>query len=138
MRWGRGQAGGGLGLVMQRHAILARDEVAVDTRRNRMSWKIMPLAVLLAASPAAAQELAARGHALLSEMCASCHAIEKTGASPHPAAPPFRVISRRLDIDDLYVKLREGLSSGHRDMPTFRFTREDARAARAYLRAVAE
>ena len=103
-----------------------------------MSWKIMPLAVLLAASPAAAQELAARGHALLSEMCASCHAIEKDGASPHPAAPPFRVISRRFDIDDLYEKLREGLSSGHRDMPTFRFTREDARAVRAYLREIAE
>jgi len=31
-----------------------------------MSWKIMLLAVLPAASPAAAQELAARGHALLS------------------------------------------------------------------------
>ena len=103
-----------------------------------MSWKIMLFAVLLAASPAAAQELAARGHALLSEMCASCHAIEKSGASPHPAAPPFRVISRRFDIDDLYEKLREGLSSGHRDMPTFRFTREDARAVRAYLREIAE
>ena len=103
-----------------------------------MSWKIILLAVLLAASPAAAQELAARGHALLSEMCASCHAIEKSGASPHPAAPPFRVISRRFDIDDLYEKLREGLSSGHRDMPTFRFTREDARAVRAYLREIAE
>jgi len=103
-----------------------------------MSWKIMLLAVLLVASPAAAQELAARGHALLSEMCASCHAIEKSGASPHPAAPPFRVISRRFEIDDLYEKLREGLSSGHRDMPTFRFTREDARAVRAYLREIAE
>ena len=103
-----------------------------------MSWKIILLAVLLAASPATAQELAARGHALLSEMCASCHAIEKSGASPHPGAPPFRVISRRFDIDDLYEKLREGLSSGHRDMPTFRFTREDARAVRAYLREIAE
>ena len=103
-----------------------------------MSSRILTIAVLLAASSAAAQDLAARGHALLSEMCASCHAIEKSGASPHPAAPPFRVISRRFDIDDLYEKLREGLSSGHRDMPTFRFTREDARAVRAYLREIAE
>jgi mono/diheme cytochrome c family protein len=71
-------------------------------------------------------------------MCASCHAIEKTGTSPHPGAPPFRIISRRLDIDDLYEKLREGLSSGHRDMPTVRFTHEDARGVRAYLRAIAE
>jgi mono/diheme cytochrome c family protein len=98
--------------------------------------RFLPLAVLLATSPAAAQELAARGHRLLSEMCASCHAIEKSGASPHPAAPPLRIISRRLNINDLYEKLREGLSSGHRDMPTFRFTREDARAVRAYLRKI--
>ena len=103
-----------------------------------MSSKILPFAVLLATSPVAAQELAARGYTLLSEMCASCHAIEKSGASPHPAAPPFRIISRRLDIGDLYEKLREGLSSGHRDMPSFRFTREDARAVRAYLRIIAE
>ena len=103
-----------------------------------MRSKILPFAVLLATSPVAAQELAARGHTLLSEMCASCHAIEKSGASPHPAAPPFRIISRRLDIGDLYEKLREGLSSGHRDMPTFRFTREDARAVRAYLRIIEE
>jgi cytochrome c len=103
-----------------------------------VSLKILPLAVLLATSPAAAQELAARGHTLLSEMCASCHAIEKSGASPHPAAPPLRTISRRLDINDLSEKLREGLSSGHRDMPTFRFPREDARAVRAYLRMIEE
>ena len=70
-------------------------------------------------------------------MCASCHAIATSGASPHPAAPPFRIIGRRIDIDDLYDKLREGLSSGHRDMPTFRFTREDARAVRVYLRTIA-
>jgi cytochrome c len=67
-------------------------------------------------------------------MCAACRAIERTSASPHPAAPPFRTISRRLDVDDLYDRLREGLSSGHRDMPTFRFTR----AVRAYLRTIEE
>ena len=108
------------------------------TRRDKVSSKLLPLALVLSVSPAAAQDLAARGHALLSEMCASCHAIEKSGASPHAAAPPFRIISRRFDIDDLYEKLRDGLASGHRDMPSFRFTREDARAVRAYLREIAE
>jgi mono/diheme cytochrome c family protein len=97
------------------------------------------LALLLAGlAPAAGQEREARGEALLTEMCASCHAIGKTGASPNAAAPPFRIISRRMDLDDLYERLREGLSSGHRDMPTFRFTREDARAVRAYLRSIEE
>jgi cytochrome c len=90
------------------------------------------------ASSAAAQELVARGRALVVEMCASCHAIEASGASPHPAAPPFRRLSRRLDIDDLYDRLREGLSAGHRDMPAFRFSRDDARAIRAYLHAIEE
>ena len=103
-----------------------------------MRSKILSLALLLAGTPAAAQELAARGHALLSEMCAACHAIGTSDASPHPAAPAFRIISRRFEIDDLYEKLREGFSSGHRDMPAFRFTREDARAVRAYLRTIAE
>ena len=62
----------------------------------------------------------------------SCYREERR--KPTPGAPPLRTISRRLDINDLYERLREGLSSGHRDMPTFRFTREDARAVRAYLR----
>jgi hypothetical protein len=33
-------------------------------------------------------------------------------------------------------RLREGLMSGHPDMPTFRFTREDARAFVLYLRSI--
>ena len=86
--------------------------------------------------PAAAQDRIARGRALLTQMCSSCHAVGTRGASPNPAAPAFRIISRRMDLDDLYERLREGLSSGHRDMPTFRFSREDARAVRAYLRTI--
>jgi hypothetical protein len=30
-------------------------------------------------------------------------------------------------MDELMVRMREGLSSGHRDMPMFRFSREDGR-----------
>jgi mono/diheme cytochrome c family protein len=92
----------------------------------------------LASSAASAQELAARGHKLLSEMCASCHAIERSGASPHPAAPPFRRLSRRLDLESFSDRLREGLLAGHRDMPAFRFSRDDARAIRAYLLSIDE
>ena len=33
-------------------------------------------------------------------------------------------------------QLREGLTVGHPDMPTFRFTREDARAFLLYLRSI--
>jgi hypothetical protein len=39
-------------------------------------------------------------------------------------------LTAALTLDEL----REGLASGHPDMPTFRFSREDARALTAYLR----
>jgi mono/diheme cytochrome c family protein len=94
--------------------------------------------ICAASSSAPAQTLAERGHKLLSEMCASCHAVGKTGASPHPAAPPFRRLSRRLNIDELSDRLREGLIAGHRDMPAFRFGRADARAIHAYLLSIEE
>jgi cytochrome c len=98
---------------------------------------VLAVVLLLAGlGPAAAQGRVARGKALLTEMCASCHAVGTRGASPNPAAPAFRIISRRMELNELYERLRDGLSSGHRDMPTFRFTREDARAVRAYLRTI--
>lgn len=74
-----------------------------------------------------------RGRALLAEHCAGCHAMDRTGPSPLPAAPAFRTIGDRLDLDDLFERMRERLSSGHKEMPTFRFDREDARAIRSYL-----
>ncbi len=81
--------------------------------------------------------LAKRGAALAERMCGSCHAVGRTDQSPHIGAPPFRNLNRRLDIDAFMQRLREGLTSGHPDMPTFRFARQDARAFVAYLRAIA-
>jgi cytochrome c len=95
-------------------------------------------AVILGGGIATASERTERGRALLEQHCGSCHAIEKIGRSPHREAPPFRHISRRYDIDVIAAKLREGLVSYHRDMPDFRFSREDARAAGAYLRSIQE
>ena len=69
-------------------------------------------------------------------MCAECHAIGKVGKSPHRAAPAFRDLDRRLDLDMLVERMQEGLMSGHRDMPMFRFSRDDARAAASYLRSI--
>jgi cytochrome c len=86
-----------------------------------------------------AQETDARnekGKLLAENLCAACHAIGETGNSPHPSAPPFRTLEQRLDLDSFVVRLRENLTSGHPDMPTFRFTRDDARALVAYLRSI--
>ena len=86
-----------------------------------------------------AQETDARsekGKLLAENLCAGCHAIDKTGNSPHPSAPPFRKLEQRLDLDSFIDRLRENLTSGHPDMPTFRFARDDAKALVAYLRSI--
>ena len=96
------------------------------------------LGLALASTEAVALSAQERhGRALASRLCASCHAIGPRGDSPHVGAPRFRQLDRRLDLDSFVDRLREGLSSGHPDMPTFRFTREDANALVSYLRAIA-
>jgi len=77
-----------------------------------------------------------RGRALAERMCSQCHAIAKSGQSPHVGAPAFRALDRQVDLDSFMERLREGLMVGHPDMPTFRFTREDARAFLLYLRSI--
>lgn len=77
-----------------------------------------------------------QGRALAERMCAQCHATGASGISPHSAAPTFRSLSRRVDLDTFANRLREGLLSGHPDMPMFRFGRDDARALTAYLRSI--
>src|SRR5262245_16753493 len=92
--------------------------------------------VLAAAEDEAPSELRRQGRTLAERLCGDCHAIEKTGTSPQPPAPAFRELGDRVDLDDFTNRLREGLTSGHPDMPTFCFTREDARALTAYLRSI--
>ena len=94
--------------------------------------------LIVSSSLALADERAERGRALLIDSCAQCHAVGRTGKSPFPSAPPFRAIGNRMDMDELMERMREGLSSGHRDMPMFRFSREDRRAIRSYLITIQE
>jgi mono/diheme cytochrome c family protein len=89
------------------------------------------------ACPGLAQdELIEQGRLLAISLCGGCHAVGPNHESPHAQAPPFRAIDRRVDLDAFFQRLREGVTSGHPDMPTFRFTREDARAFLAYLRSI--
>ncbi len=107
---------------------------------KRLALSLTVFAALVGASPVHAEEAPTarerQGHALAERMCAPCHAIDKSGSSPHAGAPPFRELSRRVDLDRFSNRLREGLMSGHPDMPTFRFSREDAGALVAYLRSI--
>lgn len=89
-----------------------------------------------AAPPSRAET--ARGEALLSKHCASCHAVGRSGVSPHATAPAFRRLSQRYKIEALEEALAEGLSSGHPDMPEFAFETDDVAAIIAYLNAIQE
>lgn len=92
--------------------------------------------LLTASAPAHSEELEERGRVLVTRLCGQCHAVGPSGSSPHPAAPPFRRLGDRVDLDTFNERLREGLFAGHSDMPQFRMSREEARAVRAYLRSI--
>ena len=101
-------------------------------------FKTVCAVALLASGPAwsDAPTRADRGKVLVKRLCGSCHAIERTGASPHPAAPAFRRLENRVDLDSFHDRLRQGLFSGYSDMPQFRLSREEAGAVQAYLRSI--
>jgi cytochrome c len=106
-----------------------------------MRTGLMLVILLLATSASSAEQatsspLEQKGRAIAERMCARCHAIGRQGKSPHAAAPLFRELGRRVDLDTFVDRLREGLMSDHPDMPTFHFSGEDARAFRLYLRSI--
>src|SRR6185436_2388943 len=77
-----------------------------------------------------------RGKVIAVGLCSRCHAIETTGDSPLPAASRFRSLDGRTDLSKLARRIRGGLMTGHEDMPTFRFDRDDADAMVAYIRSI--
>jgi mono/diheme cytochrome c family protein len=79
-----------------------------------------------------------RARELLEANCSRCHAIGRTGVSPHPAAPPFRALSRKYPVERLAEALAEGLFVGHPDMPEFVFEPEDVGAILDYLTSIQE
>jgi cytochrome c len=107
---------------------------------------VMPIARLLlivvtsltAALPAMAQDSAdlKRGHSLVATHCSRCHAIERTGTSPHRDAPPFRMLGQKYPVDWLGEALGEGLSTGHPDMPEFVFAPQEIKAILTYLQSI--
>jgi mono/diheme cytochrome c family protein len=97
-------------------------------------WFLAVLAVSICT--AQAQDSASRGRALVREFCSKCHAIGKAGASPHKSAPPLRTLGQSFDLDQFPRRLERGISSGHPDMPEFKFNSDDAQAVRDYLRTI--
>ncbi|OAE99912.1 cytochrome C-552 [Bradyrhizobium centrolobii] len=79
------------------------------------------------------------GKELLQSLCARCHSVGRTGASPDRHAPPFRSFSEtKLYDGDFLQRLQDGYSSIHPSMPTFRFNRDDAEAVLNYMKWIQE
>jgi len=104
----------------------------VQRRRLILVASVLQVALAL---PASAQ-YRERGEVLARGMCAGCHAVGRTGDSALPAAPRFRTLGNQIDLSKLAQRIREGLLTGHEDMPMFRFDREDANAMAAYIRSI--
>jgi cytochrome c len=107
------------------------------------TWRhaLAALAMILSCCPAFAEKMTStesRGQALLAKNCSRCHAIGRTGASPHPVAPPFRTLSQKYPIEGLAEALGEGIYVGHTDMPEFAFEPKDVGAIIAYLKSIQE
>jgi cytochrome c len=77
-----------------------------------------------------------RGFAILQANCARCHALERVGNSPLPAAPPFRTLHQRYPVESLQESLAEGIVTGHPDMPEFRFDPDQIGDIIAYLKSL--
>jgi mono/diheme cytochrome c family protein len=106
----------------------------------RFIGTVIAFATLLAVSTVQAQwaDPAEHGRLLVQQNCSACHAVGRRGASPHRAAPPFRVLGRSFDLDEFPQRLVRGLSTMHPDMPEVKFTEDDAHDVRAYLRSIQE
>jgi mono/diheme cytochrome c family protein len=61
------------------------------------------------------------GKRVAQDLCASCHAIERTGESPNPAAPPLRRALANYRPDRLADDLQAARPVSLRRMPVFHF-----------------
>lgn len=98
---------------------------------------ILPLlALLLAATPALAQDEAAKiaeGKRLATINCTKCHNIEAAGESPLTDAPPFREIAKNYDEMELVDGFMEGLAVRHPLMPDWDVTEPQAEELAAFV-----
>ncbi len=79
------------------------------------------------------RESAQRGHDLAVLVCARCHGVTAAAKSPNPQAPPFPTLISRLSEEGLLEQLEIGLSLGHRPMPPWHFSTEQADDLLTYM-----
>src|SRR6266508_2632788 len=93
--------------------LLASGDILSPLRGSaNMIVRLAVICLLLATSAGLAEDsepspLERDGRALAERMCSECHAIDKSGQSPHVGAPAFRALDRRVDLDTFMDRLRE-------------------------------
>jgi mono/diheme cytochrome c family protein len=114
-----------------------------------VAWRIAALVGLalvgstlaVQAMPADAQrpdnaESAAIGKQVAQRHCGGCHAIEASGASPNPKAPPFPLIAERYPGANPAPVLIDGTVVRHPGMPEFNLIEHETDGLVAYIRRV--
>jgi mono/diheme cytochrome c family protein len=79
-----------------------------------------------------------KGQTIAETQCSRCHATGKREPSPLPQAPPFRSLAKRYPLHYLAESLAEGIMTGHRDMPMFKFDPDEIGALLAYIGSISE
>jgi mono/diheme cytochrome c family protein len=79
---------------------------------------------------------AADGAAYAKQVCAQCHAIDRTGTSPEPTAPPFRDVANTPGITG--TALTVWLSTSHPTMPNIVLERHDMENVVAFILSLKE
>jgi cytochrome c len=80
----------------------------------------------------------AAGRQIAERECAQCHAVERTGKSPNPEAPPLRNVLAVNDAESLAYRFIEAMRVGHDAMPLFDFDVRAADALIAYIATISE
>jgi mono/diheme cytochrome c family protein len=75
----------------------------------------IPFVAGLASSAEAQTGDPGAGAAYAQQVCAKCHAIDQTGTSPEPTAPPFKDVANTPGMTG--TALRVWLSTSHPTMP---------------------
>lgn len=76
------------------------------------------------------------GERIARDVCSGCHAVGRTGASPHPDARPFRTLSKLYPVSSLEEALAEGIMVGHPDMPPFQFDPDEVSELLDYIQSI--
>lgn len=86
----------------------------------KRSLLVLTIGLLWSTFADARYEEQRNGKEMLQKLCARCHSVGRTGASPNRLAPPFRTFSEtKLYDSDFMQRLQDGLTSIHPFMPTF-------------------